>query len=298
MIVGGLGRGVSLKTGSAPGFSREPMSILDISTEDHSGGPEVTNDDSKEDISHPEVLEEHAPGSEVKERDIPKKGNVTMFKPLSVARKPKKKKPITTDTPLNKDQIATTLDIMAEPAKRVSLFASNDDKVIGDEEMAASGTYQPMLYPSVNATPAVNPTSQDGNNPYTNSGDEEETNPTPNRDDLKFPETALGTSQSLDNVAADLKLSSSARRQLFGRNKSNQSAINVLNFDTDREYATNELLRQAGEQAQHNPVRAIAPGKHSLKQLVNAASNQKDALEEHFASGRRNKKEAGSKYGW
>ena len=294
----GLGRGVSLKTGSAPGFSREPMSKLDVSTEDHNGGPEVTNADSKEDISRLEVLEEHAPGSEVKERDIPKKGNVTMFKPLSVARKPKKKNPITTDSPLNKGLAATTLGIMAEPAKRVSLFSSDDEKVVRPEEMAASEPYQPMLYPSVNATPTVNPTSQDGNNPYTNSGDEGETDPAPSRDDLRFPETSLGTSQSLDNIAADLNLSSSAKRQLFGRNKSNQSAINVVNFDTDREYAANELLRQAGEQAQHNPVRAIAPGKHSLKQLVNAASNQKDALEEHFASGRRNKKEAGSKYGW
>jgi hypothetical protein len=32
--------------------------------------------------------------------------------------------------------------------------------------------------------------------------------------------------------------------------------------------------------------------------LVNAASSQKEALEESFAAGRRNKKEAGSKYGW
>ena len=288
----GLGSGVSLKTGSAPGFSREPMS-----TEDQNGGPEVTNDDSREDISRPEVLEEHAPEPEFKERDTPRRGNVTMFKPLSVARKPKKK-PIPTDTSLNKDQAAATIGAMAEPAKRVSLFSSGDDKVIGHEDSTASGVYQPLLYPSVNATPMVNPTLQDGNSPYTKSGDEEETDPTPDRDDLKFPETALGTSQSLDNIAADLNLSSSAKRQLFGRNKSNQSAINVVNFDTDREYAANELLRQAGEQAQHNPVRAIAPGKHSLKQLVNAASNQKDALEEHFASGRRNKKEAGSKYGW
>ncbi|KAI4156855.1 MAG: hypothetical protein LQ346_009128, partial [Caloplaca aetnensis] len=92
---------------------------------------------------------------------------------------------------------------------------------------------------------------------------------------------------------------------LFGRQQqhptaSSSATVNIVTFNTDAEYASNELLRQAGEQqqAQHNPVRALAPGKHSLKQLVSAASNQKDALEEQFASGRRNRKEAGSKYGW
>ncbi|RMZ90737.1 hypothetical protein DV736_g2034, partial [Chaetothyriales sp. CBS 134916] len=58
-----------------------------------------------------------------------------------------------------------------------------------------------------------------------------------------------------------------------------------------------ELIAK-GDQIQHNPVRAIAPGKHSLRQLVNAAQGQKDALEDSFAIGKQNKKEAGSKYGW
>jgi hypothetical protein len=66
----------------------------------------------------------------------------------------------------------------------------------------------------------------------------------------------------------------------------------------DKEYAANEELRAKGETVQHNPVRAIAPGKHSLRQLVNAASSQQDALEEKFMTSKRNKKEAGSKYGW
>ena len=37
-------------------------------------------------------------------------------------------------------------------------------------------------------------------------------------------------------------------------------------------------------------------GKHSLKQLVNAASNQREALEEHFAKGKSNRKDAGARY--
>jgi hypothetical protein len=35
-----------------------------------------------------------------------------------------------------------------------------------------------------------------------------------------------------------------------------------------------------------------------LRQLLNAATTQKDALEESWAAGKRNKQEAGRKYGW
>jgi hypothetical protein len=48
----------------------------------------------------------------------------------------------------------------------------------------------------------------------------------------------------------------------------------------------------------HNPVRSIAPGKHSLKQLLNATVSQKEALEESFAKGYANRKEASGRYGW
>ena len=108
--------------------------------------------------------------------------------------------------------------------------------------------------------------------------------------------------QSLDTIASDLNLTEAQRRQLFGRQRGkgghDLSAISVVNFNTDQEYAHNEELRASGETIQHNPVRSLAPGKHSLKQLMNNAATQKEALEEHFASGKRNKKEAGSKYGW
>ena len=104
-------------------------------------------------------------------------------------------------------------------------------------------------------------------------------------------------SQSLDDIAGDLKLSAAERRQLFGRQKGGR-ATTIKNFNTDQEYVHNEELRAAGEQAVHNPVRAIAPGKHSLKQLVNAAQSQKEALEESFAKGKSNRAEASSRYGW
>jgi hypothetical protein len=103
---------------------------------------------------------------------------------------------------------------------------------------------------------------------------------------------------SLDTIANDLNLSKSERRQLFGRNAI-PAESRILTFNTDQEYASNQAMAQSELAAQqHNPVRAIAPGKHTLQQLVNAASSQREALEESFATGRRNKKEAGSRYGW
>ena len=109
-------------------------------------------------------------------------------------------------------------------------------------------------------------------------------------------------SQSLDDIAGELNLSAAERRQLFGRQKGRnhgaQAATRIINFNTDQEYLHNEELRAAGEQVVHNPVRSIAPGKHSLKQLVNAAQSQKEALEESFAQGKSNRAEASSRYGW
>ena len=62
----------------------------------------------------------------------------------------------------------------------------------------------------------------------------------------------------------------------------------------------NEYLRQSGALADqvHNPVRSIAPGKHSLKQMVNMAQNNQAALEDSFAAGRGARSAAAGKYGW
>lgn len=114
------------------------------------------------------------------------------------------------------------------------------------------------------------------------------------------PAAPMSGAQSLNDIASDLNLSAADRRQLFGRQKGGAvpQATKIINFNTDEEYRHNEELRAAGEQVVHNPVRAIAPGKHSLKQLVNAAANQKEALEESFAKGKSNRAEASSRYGW
>jgi len=296
---GGLGRGFSLKTGAAPGFSREPLPTLDTSQDEEVRGSEILHENVKDDDdTRPTLLQGHASEDGVTEGHASKKANIAMFKPLSVARKPKKKRIIAVDGFTAKDATATTPSRTVEPAKRDSLFSTGDGDHLLVGSSSKHGEYRPMLYKSASAKTLGDWTSQSASNPYASYTNEGEAQATLIGNETQTPDSGPEMSQSLDNIAADLNLSASAKRQLLGRSKANQSSINIVNFDTDREYAANEMLRQAGEQAQHNPVRAIAPGKHSLKQLVNAASIQKDALEEHFASGRRNKKEAGSKYGW
>jgi len=297
---GGLGSGVNLKTGSSPGFSREPMPTTETEDEDEDntlgGGATIT--DALE-VSG-EIKISTTTNQAEKPKDEPKtQGNAMMFKPLSVARRPqKKKKPSAAAVPAVQPGQSQDPAPPPEASPKVSLFSMGEPEKEDAYSASGPGAYQPLVY-QVPTTDTTNQTA-----PSDNTSDENlYTNPE-NTTDFVPPSSIQTTSgpQSLDSIASDLNLSVSAKRQLFGRQrniaKGNPAAINVVNFNTDQEYAANELLRQAGEQAVHNPVRALASGKHSLKQLVNAASNQKDALEEHFASGRRNKKEAGSKYGW
>jgi hypothetical protein len=72
----------------------------------------------------------------------------------------------------------------------------------------------------------------------------------------------------------------------------------VINFNMEREYAHNEALRASGAQQAHNPVRSIAPGKHSLRQVVNMAQSNQGALEESFARAKGSQREAAGRYGW
>ena len=282
---GGLGSGVSLKTGAVPGFSREPAPTVEAGLEDGEEAVQGEEADqgtnqmlvpADEGISLPKPVEELKP-----------KGKTTMFKPLSVARKPQKKRAPPKDGLGGIKAQSSDSVQQPKPVPKVSLFFTGETYDTSRPEAVSNGTYQPMVY-SANE-PNIEPPPEEIPYPETYSTS-------------NLPDTTSQLPESLTTIATDLNLSASQKRQLFGRQKpnsnSNPTPINIVNFNTDAEYAANEILRQAGETVQHNPVRAIAPGKHSLKQLVNAASNQKDALEESFASGRRNKKEAGSKYGW
>ena len=297
---GGLGSGVNLKTGATPAFSREPLPNVDES----SGGDEGAEGRSV--VESP--IPDEAPSSTDRRPDMPTlelgtepKKKSTMFKPLSVANKKSQKKRVSHADSL-RAPYPPNGGVSQSPkgASKATLFSTGDEPdEASSNGSAIKGRYQPVVYQ------AGKPTIMPATSPYPEEPTIPQNQTTADSTYLRDQPTQAQP-QSLDAIATDLNLSASAKRQLLGRHHNTNKAHpsqpsiipNIVTFNTDEEYAANELLRQAGETVQHNPVRGIAPGKHSLKQLVNAASNQKDALEEQFASGRRNKKEAGSKYGW
>jgi Mitotic checkpoint regulator, MAD2B-interacting len=227
------------------------------------------------------------------------------FRPMSMTedaprRKKKKKKApaaVTGDvmiaektTEIQAEKTGTDKTPAARPAKaKVSLFSIMQDDT-STSKSPATGDYQPMLLDE-------------------DEDDEDEVLPDATEDDAYYEEPAKSNGpashttagpQSLETLAATL--SESERRQLFGRKGATDLShlvnIDVKNFNTDAEYTANEELRAKGEQQEIRAPRGIKPGKHSLRQLVNVAVTQKDALEDSYARGAANKREAGSKYGW
>ncbi|KAL9616045.1 MAG: hypothetical protein Q9160_009046 [Pyrenula sp. 1 TL-2023] len=283
-----------LKTGAEPGFDRS----ADEELRQLFGEQEKTTNG----VLPAETVQETNVGRSISavpspSMEPPRKGNAMMFKPLSVSRNPqKKKKPVAAvaahDSETQAGLLSSSKKSSTTPAlaPKTSLFSLFKDAQSLPSEAERSGEYENIIYDGEQ--------NMDGG-----EDDFAEESTYPNHGDV-LHETGNSNGsfepQSLDTIANDLNLSASAKRQLLGRNagKSSTNAINVVNFNTDQEYAANEALRANGEQVQSNPVRAIAPGKHSLRQLVTAASGQMEALEESFAAGRRNRKEAGSKYGW
>ncbi|KAI5307502.1 hypothetical protein KEM55_008130 [Ascosphaera atra] len=290
----------SLKTGAEPSFKRdEPLSM---------GEPtDSANSPAAESIPPPKKSEE-----------VQVKGNAMMFKPLSVARNSQKKRKVLPSRPAvtGQSQVETTETKKVEskppeaaPKKpKVSLFGmpheteqlisesapAIEEDVTTEDRSGAASLISEQIDPSAMTA-----------NPYEAPHTTATTSTTTSTVNQSQPQ-----SQSLASVASDLNLSKSEMRQLFGRQAGKSGAniptlqdANIRHFNIDEEYKANAAyLANATEQElaaqQHNPVRAIAPGKHSLQQLVNSVHNQRDALEESFAAGKRNKKEAGSKYGW
>ncbi|KAJ5739554.1 hypothetical protein N7533_012338 [Penicillium manginii] len=285
----------SLKTGAERGFDREADTEIKYHTEPSTGaggeGAPTSGSLGQSASKSNSPAATQTPTGEVKLQ-----GNPMMFRPLSVGRPQKKKKKTTaaaaqpslsTPAPAAVEQQSTVTASAAStapppPKPKVSLFSLSSEETTSTtdpSQSAGASAYEPLVYEA--ETPSAGPTLAP-----------ESIAPEPNYT------PANPVSSSLNNIANDLNLSKSERRQLFGRNAPSADS-RVLTFNTDQEYAHNQALAETELAAtQHNPVRAIAPGKHSLQQLVNAAASQKDALEESFASGRRNKKESGSRYGW
>jgi hypothetical protein len=222
------------------------------------------------------------------------------FVPMSVG-KGKKKKPVVPRPAASASSAGPSLSTSAasstqataaaaQPVRKpkVSLFGVSQERAAPASESAA-GAYEPMLYGARDEDDAGIPDEASIDYPAHLAPQQTTTTA-----------SAL-PSHDLSNIASELQLSEAERRQLFGKKgrEVDFSAARIVEFNTDTEYAHNEKLRQQGEQVQHNALKSITgTGKNSLRSLVNVASTQKDALEEHFAAGYRNKREAGNKYGW
>ena len=305
--------GVNLKTGAAPGFSRESGGddYDELGGKVSSGGGAESRQQQQQQQQQPSIPAGQEPAEEVK-----LVGKPMMFKPLSVSRRPAKKNankattaPKATPTPSSAAQpgtkaqsteLQTPAPAVAKtepPKKKVSLFSLSNEP---DEEDDVGSTTHNETYEPIFGTDTLS--TEDAFAQY----------------DAQFahlsapqaPGPSLTQQQqhpqheSLDTLASDMNLSAAARRELFGRRGApdltgaGSASTQVISFNTDREYAHNEALRASGEQQIYNPVRAIAPGKHNLRQLVNQVHNQREALEESFAQGKSNKNEAMARYGW
>ncbi|KAH6984993.1 mitotic checkpoint regulator, MAD2B-interacting-domain-containing protein [Ilyonectria sp. MPI-CAGE-AT-0026] len=277
---------VNFKTSAAPGFSRSTGDDDDFEPSSGMGLP------LPKAAAQPSIPEGQKPEEEVK-----LVGKPLMFKPLSVARTQKKKKPTSAamvnaaaQKAQSHAQTATETKAESAPApapKKVSLFSMHTEEPSEPvDPVQKSGAYEPLFE------------KQDSANPYDSGAYDDYAQYASHAQTGPSATTAPGT-ESLDTIVGDMGLSAAAKRELFGRGgQGKHMAKNVINFNMDKEYEHNEEIRAAGEQQTHNPVRAIQGGKHSLRQLVQNVHNQKEALEDSFAKGKTNRKEASNKYGW
>jgi hypothetical protein len=308
----GLASGVNLKTGAEPAFKRE--SRVEVEEYDENGDPIKKEPMKKEDFRA--MLNLPTPKTDIKadtkaevatkvseaspEVQQAPKAAAPRFVPMSVGKGKKKKAvaprpaavPAEGIDPSNANTSTSTPQSLpeAKPRKpKVSLFSVSSEA----EPLAkgpSDGQYQPLLYGAPDEDDAPIPDS---------AFEQQSTNQT-----IQYapPSTGGPATNDLTNIASELNLSEAERRQLFGkkgRGGPDFSSAKITNFNTDAEYAHNEELRRQGEQIQHNPLKSISgTGKNSLRSLVNVATTQKDALEDHFASSHRNKREAGNRYGW
>jgi hypothetical protein len=309
----GLAAGVNLRTGAEPAFKREPR--VDVGDVDEHGNPvkkePMNKDDFRALLNLPTprsgrkqvVSETPVDATHPKSNSAPDQPGAARFVPMSVGKgmTKKKKKPVVplSAAAASKETSATlpgysssSSQLAAAPAPasrkpKVSLFGVSQENA-APASVASNEAYTPMLYGA----------EDDGQAPVPDDAFEPQPAYHP-QNASAGPNAAV--SHDLTGIASELKLSEAERRQLFGKRGKDAdfSSARIVEFNTDTEYAHNEKLRQQGEQVQHNALKSISgTGKNSLRSLINVASTQKEALEEHFAAGYRNKREAGNKYGW
>ncbi|TKA75341.1 hypothetical protein B0A55_05561 [Friedmanniomyces simplex] len=297
----GLKKGVSLKTSSEAAFSRVagpgPAAVADDGAGYGAQEDEVYDEfgnSSKPQASGPVAAVDEGKG-EKEEVEVKVVGKSTRFKPLSVANNRKKKvvkkflaapaegrierddaqKPPPEDT-MRLQEAAVPV---AKPKRSLFTVQQEEEEEETLPEPADRNAYTALDAPDSAHEHDIHPTSTHPPAPATAPA------PPPN---------------FLQSLAADMNLTPTQRRQLFGRHatKDLPATINLTHFNTDAEYAANEAIRQSGETMEHRAVKTVAPGKHSLQQLVNNARTNQDSIEDKWAEGRRNRGDAGSKYGW
>ncbi|KAK3333234.1 mitotic checkpoint regulator, MAD2B-interacting-domain-containing protein [Cercophora scortea] len=302
---------VNLKTGSEPAFNRAGDGDGDDTPDSYGSGLGLPP--PRKAAAGPSI-----PVGQKDESEVKLVGKPLMFKPLSVARRPgqtnkNKKKPTPYGGPGAAKTTATTTTTAAQttiaeqpdnapPKKKISLFSMDADD--------NNSTSNPKTTPA--ETPEIYEPLFTGAIPLTETETGFTDSSTTHTYDIPPPQTQAQAQapQSLSSIADSLSLSASARRELFGRahgggNGAIAGAVpagaKVISFNMEQEYAhNNAVLRtaSAAEKEVYNPVRSIAPGKHSLRQMVNMAQNNQEALEESFIQGKNTRKDAAGRYGW
>lgn len=274
-----LKKGVSLKTSSEAAFSRNPLPVAEQQDfRDDAGTANTAQETRTNGLSS---------GLDAVAEEPKVVGKPTRFMPLSVANK--KKKPTKVKPPVADASIAAAenLDvqpkvsdpILTEPVKptpkpKAPLFSFGQERGAVPASQPGTNGYEPEFAADKSAAEATMAPEQQTYQPPPDPG-------------------------SLSSVANDLNLTPAQRRQLFGRNaKDPTAAASIAHFDMDAEYKANQELAASGESVEHRTVKTIAPGKHSLQQLVNNVRSQQDALEDKWAQGKASRGEAGSRYGW
>lgn len=308
---------VNLKTSSEVAFSRSTGDDGGDGVSRAGGSGSIPDSPS---TTHTAPAQPSIPLGQKSEDEVTLTGKPLMFKPLSVARKPGKKAGA-----IKKAAPAPAPATSSAPTSQVGALGQPSDAGPSDSQTNEDALAVPQkkkkkisLFSVADDAHSVEPALEDSASSYEaepRGGHAQGTFPEGNAlDDYARQQQYVGYSQppaqqagyteptSLDSIADDLNLGPAARRELFGRGgaPSKATAKSVINFNLDQEYRHNEELRQSGalDQQQHNPLRAIKPGKHSLQQLVNQVQGQRDALEENFAKNRATKKQSGAKYGF
>lgn len=270
--------GISLKTSSEAAFSRNPHPKAPIEQDEPTTNVYDATDPApqkSEPVEEPKLV-----------------GKNTRFLPLSVSNK-KKKKPISKAPLIPERSESTSSGKHSDMAKAAATNVAKEkdpEPAPKPKRSLFSVTQEEQSLPVSSSTGDYEPLMAEEGRGYL---PEEIQQPATSQ----APQTVTPANpKSLEAVAADMNLTPAQRRQLFGRHGAKD--VNVAHFNLESEYASNEQMRQAGEVIEHRAVKAVAPGKHSLQQLVNNARTQQDAMEDKWAEGRKARGEGGSKYGW